>query len=183
MKHDMRNQLAVLAELTERPGARAEFETYLEQMNRMLGQLEFPCRTGSAAVDTLFGIKCHEMQERVPGIRFDAEGFIVPENLRLDNAIEACERLAAAAPDEIPWIRVSALYRTQCFLVEIENSFDGRLSRLPEQEFPETSKGDGQLHGIGLRSIETVARKYHGGVDWSAEGGVFTLTVLLKSKA
>ena len=54
---------------------------------------------------------------------------------------------------------------------------------MPEQEFPETSKGDGQLHGIGLRSIETVARKYHGGVDWSAEGGVFTLTVLLKSKA
>lgn len=198
MKHDMRNQLAVMTELTERPEARTELKVYLEQMNRTLGQLEFPCRTGSAAVDTLFGIKFHEMQERVPGIRFDADGFAVPENLRiypvdlsvilgngLDNAIEACERMAAAEPEsgeEIPWIRVGAVYRSDCFLVEIENSFDGRLSCLPGQEFPKTEKKDGQLHGIGLRSIEAVAMKYHGGVDWSAEGKVFTLTVLLKSE-
>lgn len=196
MKHDMKNQLAVVAELAERPEAKRELQDYLAQLNRTLGQLDFPCRTGSAAVDTLLGIKYHEMRERIPGITFKAEEFVIPERLRvrpmdlslilgngLDNAIEACERMAAGDGAVIsPWIRISAMMRNSFFLLAIENSFDGNLKYTVGREFPDTRKEDGGLHGIGLRSIGTVALKYHGGVDWSAEGGVFTLTVLLKNE-
>lgn len=196
MKHDMKNQLAVVAELTERPEAQKELNVYLAQLNRTLGQLDFPCRTGSAAVDTLFGIKYHEMKERIPGIAFEAEEFAIPERLKvypmdlslilgngLDNAIEACERLAAGDGAVIsPWIRVSAMMRGSFFLLTIENSFDGKLKYTAGRDFPDTRKEDSGLHGIGLRSIETVALKYHGGVDWSSEGEVFTLTVMLKNE-
>lgn len=262
MKHDMNNQLAVVAELAGRSGTQAELQAYLTQLKQTLSKLDFPCRTGSAVVDTLVGIKFHEMRERIPGISFQVENLLVPSDLEvspmdlslilgngLDNAIEACERLAGAVgvsgtegnadagleygigtgtdtnaglgqeidtgteagvgaepeagsdkdvatetepmtgrgtvakvPPERPWIRVDTMMKGSCFFLEIANSFDGILNRSVGQEFPETLKEEGSLHGIGLQSIKATAMKYHGGVDWSAEGKVFTLTVMLKSE-
>lgn len=199
MRHDMKNQLAVVTELAGHPGEKEELQAWLAQMNNTLTELDFPYRTGSAVLDTLVGIKFHEMQERVPGILFQAEDLLIPADLRirpmdlslilgngLDNAMEACERLvkpddAAQAPGS-PWIRVRTMMRASCFLLEIANSFDGKLYHSAGQEFPETMKGDRSLHGIGLQSIKATALKYQGGVDWQAEGNVFTLTVLLKNK-
>ena len=191
MKHDMRNQLAVVTELAGQSGAKEELQTYLAQLNQTLDELDFPCRTGSAALDTLVAIKYHEMREKVPGISFQAEDLLIPEGLKvspmdlslilgngLDNAIEACARLAAT---EGPWIRVRTMMRASFFLLEIANSFDGNLNYPPGQEFPETSKQDTGLHGIGLTSIRETARKYCGGVDWQGEDKVFTLTVMLKA--
>lgn len=226
MKHDMRNQLAVVTELAGQSGAKEELQTYLTQLNQTLDELDFTCRTGSAALDTLVAIKYHEMREKIPGISFQAEDLLIPEGLKvspmdlslilgngLDNAIEACERLAAtegrttaaegktaaAGPEsssagreedaegasiagtEGPWIRVRTMMRASFFLLEIANSFDGNLNYSPGQEFPETSKQDTGLHGIGLTSIRETARKYCGGVDWQGEDKVFTLTVMLKT--
>lgn len=263
MKHDMKNQLAVVAELAGQSGTQTELQVYLTQLNRTLSKLDFPCRTGSAVVDTLVGIKFHEMGERIPGICFQAENLLVPSDLKvspmdlslilgngLDNAIEACERLAGAggtpgtggkadpvaqqeivtgedvntgleqeigmwadagadaesetgsgiyvdtetepetgngtfaeAGPEQPWIRVNTMMKASCFILEIANSFDGKLKCSAGQEFPETMKEDGSLHGIGLQSIKATAMKYHGGVDWTAEGKVFTLTVMLKNES
>lgn len=216
MKHDMRNQLAVVTEMAGRFGAGEELQAYLAQLNQTLSQLDFPCRTGSAALDTLVAIKYHEMREKIPGISFQTENLLIPKDITirpldlslilgngLDNAIEACERLAGAegkmagaglenggagretasfAAAEGPWIRVSTMMRASFFLLEIANSFDGNLNYSPGREFPETSKKDTGLHGIGLTSIRETARKYCGGVDWQGENKVFTLTVMLKAK-
>lgn len=206
MRHDMKNQLAVVTELAGDSGGREELQAYLAQMNSTLSKLDFPCRTGSAVLDTLVGIKFHEMKERIPDISFQAEELLIPRDLKirpmdlslilgngLDNAIEACERLAESEnggkapekdlqPSGNLWVRVSTMMRASCFLLEIANSFDGRLCNSAGQEFPETMKKDRSLHGIGLQSIKSTALKYHGGVDWQAEGSVFTLTVMLKNE-
>lgn len=205
MKHDMKNQLAVVTELAGHSGEQAELQTWLAQLNRTLSELDFPCKTGSAALDTLVGIKFHEMREKIPDILFQADNLLVPSDLKvspmdlslilgngLDNAIEACERLAVAAgaPEtgtvvkaERPWIRAATMMKASCFILEIANSFDGKLNCSAGQEFPETLKEEGSLHGIGLQSIKATAVKYHGGVDWSAGGKVFTLTVMLKNES
>ncbi len=189
MKHDMRNQLAVVTEMAGRFGAEAELQGCLTQLNQTLSKLDFPCSTGSAVLDTLVAIKYHEMREKVPGILFQAENLLIPSGLKirpmdlslilgngLDNAIEACERVAAD-----PWIRVSTMMREAFFFLEIANSFDGKLNVSPGREFPETLKEDTKLHGIGLASIRETAGKYCGGVDWHGEDGVFTLTVMLRA--
>lgn len=195
MKHDMRNQLTVLSELARR-GEEEALQAYLGEMNQTLNGLDFPWRTGSAVVDTLLAIKYHEAQERIPGLRFETEELVIPSQLRiramdlsvilgngLDNAIEACEALRAVRRSAEPFIRMAAMWKDRFFLLEITNSFEGKLLCGEGEELPRTTKADDVLHGIGLRSIQTTAEKYHGGVDWSAENGVFTLTVLLKNEA
>ena len=193
MKHDMKNQLAVVTELAGRSRPQAELTACLAQLNQTLSALDFPCRTGSAVVDTLVGIKFHEMKGRIPGISFQAEELLIPSGLKispmdlslilgngLDNAIEACDRAEKAGRQ--PWIRVGTMMKGACFFLELANSFDGRLKLFNGQEFPETLKEDHGRHGIGLQSIKSTALKYHGGVDWKAEEGVFTLTVMLKNQ-
>lgn len=195
MKHDMKNQLTVLSELARR-GEEEALQAYLGEMNQTLNGLDFPWRTGSAVVDTLLAIKYHEAQERVHGLRFETEELMIPGQLMiramdlsvilgngLDNAIEACEKLRAVRRSAEPFVRMAAMWKEKFFLLEITNSFEGELLCGEGDELPRTTKADNVLHGIGLRSIQTTAEKYHGGVDWSAENGVFTLTVLLKNEA
>jgi len=212
MKHDVKNQLAVAMELAEHSGTQEELQDYLTQLHRTLNSLDFSFKTGSAVVDTLVGIKYHEMEERVPGIVFQAEHLMIPPVFKvspvdlslilgngLDNAIEACVRAAerrrpensvAGAEtepentdkEETPWIRVSTMMNPPFFFLEIANSFDGKLRFFSGHEFPDTLKEDSSLHGIGLQSIKRTAQKYGGGVDWKAEEKVFTLTVMLKNE-
>ena len=35
---------------------------------------------------------------------------------------------------------------------------------------------------MGLANIKHTAEKYHGGVDWTAEGKVFMLSVMMKNE-
>lgn len=195
MKHDMKNQLAVVTELVRQREERQEIQTYLAGLDHTLSGLDFPWQTGSAVVDTLLAMKLHEMQERLPDLSFEAERLLIPKQLKiqamdvsvilgnaLDNAIEACEALKAAKPEAETFIRVASMQRERFFLLEIENSFGGELSYREGEELPDTTKTDRSIHGIGLHSIRTTALKYHGGIDWSAENGVFSLTVLLKNE-
>lgn len=43
-------------------------------------------------------------------------------------------------------------------------------------------KSDNRAHGMGLANIKHTAEKYHGGVDWTAEGKVFMLSVMMKNE-
>ena len=68
------------------------------------------------------------------------------------------------------------------FFLEIENSFDGKIIRKAQAEFPETGKTDKKAHGIGLMNIRNAVQKYHGAVDWSAKDKVFTLSVMMQNR-
>lgn len=195
MKHDMKNQLAVVTELIKQPGEERELQAYLEQLNQTLGALDFPFRTGSAVVDALVGMKYHELKERVSAAVFDGIGLLIPACIKirpmdlsvilgnaLDNAIEACERLRGERPEAEVFIRISSVQKGNFFVMEVENSFDGCIVWAPGEEFPETLKADKSIHGIGMRNIKTTVLKYHGGVDWSAAGNVFSLSVMLKNE-
>lgn len=192
MKHDMKNQLAVLANLIGRQHGNNELPDYLEQLNRTLGKLDIPFQTGSTVVDSLLSMKYHEICEKLPKIKFDAENLIFPKKCgiqptdlciilgnALDNAIEACEKLAAGSGQDEYFIRLSSLCRQETLLITAENSFNGELIIGQGGIFPSTTKTDGNAHGIGMHNIRAAAQRYRGGVSWEAKDHVFTLTVLL----
>lgn len=105
----------------------------------------------------------------------------------LDNAVEACARLVGQDPGAEAFIRLSSFKRGNFFFLEIENSFDGKLKKGRQAEFPATMKTDKHTHGIGFSNMKKTAEKYDGGVDFLVREdpdrpgqAVFGLTVMLK---
>lgn len=193
MKHDMKNTLAVIMELAGKD--ETELQTYLSEINKGFEQLEFRFRTGNTVADVLLNMKYHEAVRTIPDIEIDAERLLFSENMQiqsydigviignaLDNAIEACRKLKAEQQEAETFIRISSFTRGKMFFIEVENSFNGKVRRKKQSEFPVTEKSDNRAHGMGLANIKHTAEKYHGGVDWTAEGKVFMLSVMMKNE-
>ncbi len=193
MKHDMKNTLAVIMELAGKD--ETELQIYLSEINKGFEQLEFRFRTGNTVADVLLNMKYHEAVRTIPDIEIDAERLLFSENMHiqsydigviignaLDNAIEACRKLKAEQQEAETFIRISSFTRGKMFFIEVENSFNGKVRRKKQSEFPVTEKSDNRAHGMGLANIKHTAEKYHGGVDWTAEGKVFMLSVMMKNE-
>ena len=194
MKHDMKNSLTVIMQLAD-SGNNEELRDYLSGLSQTLDRLEFQYKTGNAVVDTLLNTKYHEIMRTLPDLQFHADKLLFPEKLMiqsydigiilgnaLDNALEACKHLKAEEPEAETFIRLSSYAKGKMFFLEIENSFDGKVLRKRDAEFPVTTKADKKVHGIGLINIKHTAEKYHGAVDWSIGHNVFTLSVMLQNE-
>lgn len=197
IKHEIKNQIAVIRQLSESGGASAkkEMQSYLVQMNRTMEQMEFPFHTGNTIADTVLGMKYTEALDKIPELEFYTEAVLFPPEFHIqsydlamilcnaiDNAIEACEKLRGQGSKTGLFIRVSSYTRGKMFFLEIENSFHGTLMRQKNAEFPKTDKADREAHGIGLINIRQAAEKYHGAVEWSVERQVFTLSVMMQNE-
>ena len=193
MKHDMKNTLAVIMQLAGRE--EAELQTYLSELNQNFDNLEFQFKTGNAVVDTLLNMKYHEAIRTIPDIRIDAERLLFTDEMHiqsydigvmignaLDNAMEACRKLKAEDPEAETFIRLTSFQKGKMIFIEVENSFNGRVVKKKQSEFPVTDKTDKREHGIGLLNIKHTAEKYHGAVDWSVDGKVFTLSVMIQNE-
>ena len=192
MKHDMKNTLAVIMQLAGRE--EAELQTYLSELNQNFDNLEFQFKTGNTVVDTLLNMKYHEAIRIIPDIRIDAERLLFSDEMHiqsydigvmignaLDNAMEACRKLKAEDPEAETFIRLTSFKKGKMIFIEVENSFNGKVVKKKQSEFPVTDKTDKREHGIGLLNIKHTAEKYHGAVDWSVDGKVFTLSVMMKN--
>lgn len=192
MKHDMKNTLAVIMQLAGRE--EAELQTYLSELNQNFDNLEFQFKTGNTVVDTLLNMKYHEAIRIIPDIRINAERLLFSDEMHiqsydigvmignaLDNAMEACRKLKAEDPEAETFIRLTSFKKGKMIFIEVENSFNGRVVKKKQSEFPVTDKTDKREHGIGLLNIKHTAEKYHGAVDWSVDGKVFTLSVMMKN--
>ena len=139
-------------------------------------------------------MKYHEAIRIIPDIRIDAERLLFSDEMHiqsydigvmignaLDNAMEACRKLKAEDPEAETFIRLTSFKKGKMIFIEVENSFNGRVVKKKQSEFPVTDKTDKREHGIGLLNIKHTAEKYHGAVDWSVDGKVFTLSVMMKN--
>ena len=193
MKHDMKNTLAVIMQLAGRE--EAELQTYLSELNQNFDNLEFQFKTGNTVVDTLLNMKYHEAIRIIPDIRIDAERLLFSDEMHiqsydigvmignaLDNAMEACRKLKAEDPEAETFICLTSFQKGKMIFIEVENSFNGRVVKKKQSEFPVTDKTDKREHGIGFLNIKHTAEKYHGAVDWSVDGKVFTLSVIMQNE-
>lgn len=192
VRHDLSNQMAVLEELLH-GGDEREAARFLGDLQSSLSGLERSVRTGNAVSDAVLDNKFRRARETLPGIRLEAEDFLLTEtvgvrpydigiilNNGLDNAIEACRKLRAREPETELFITVRSFWKRKLFFIEIENSFDGAVRFDEESGLPVSSKDDTELHGFGLKNIQSCAQRYAGGVDCIVEEDRFILSVMLK---
>ena len=193
MRHDMKNTISLIMQLAA--GKEEGLQIYLEELNQAMDRLEFRFKTGNMVVDTLLNMKYHEIADTIPDLRMDVEGLQFPEKLfiqsydigiilgnALDNAMEACQKLKEKESDAEAFIYISSFQKRELFFLKVENSFNGRVVRKPQNEFPVTDKADRENHGIGLVNIKSTAEKYQGTMDFKVKGRVFILSVMMKNE-
>lgn len=198
VRHDMKNQMAVLQKLIQKGGSadcgqNEEVRHYFQDMYRSVEQLDSRVHTGNAVSDAVVDSKFRYAANRISGIRLDAGGFMLPEatlikaydmgiilNNGLDNAIEACMKMRQKQPDSEAYITIRSFRAKNMYFIEIENSFDGVVLFRGDSSIPETTKDNKEVHGIGLKNIRKCAVKYGGDIDCIVKGSQFTLSVMVK---
>lgn len=195
VRHDMKNQMAVLQNLIQKGNSEEdeEIRQYFTDMVQSVEQLDNRVYTGNAVSDAVVGSKFRYASKQVEGIRLDADGFMLSDaitiqaydigiilNNGLDNAIEACIRMRERQTDAGAYITIRSFCAKNMYFIEIENSFDGTALSRGECGLPLSTKEDKEVHGIGLKNIRKCAVKYGGDVDCIVEGRKFILSVMVK---
>lgn len=192
MKHDMKNTLAVIGQLSKEKG---ELQEYLADLNQTFDRLDMRFRTGNTVADTLLNMKYHEAVRLIPDLVMDTDRLVFPQDLKIhsydigiilgnavDNAVWACRKLKEKESGADVFIRFVSMQKGTLLLLTVENSFDGKLVQKPGEEFPMTDKPDKENHGMGLANIKNTVEKYHGTMDYMVKGRVFILSMMMKNE-
>ncbi|MBR2812881.1 MAG: GHKL domain-containing protein [Solobacterium sp.] len=177
--HDMKHVLQALAVMSPE-----EQQDYIRHETKVLEQFDELVHTKNEVLNTILTEKSILCRSR--GIRFSCSaddtdlGFRSISDLyillgnALDNAIEYVEHYEEK---EKRLVTVSLKRNHSFFSIQVTNCFDGSLQM--QDGLPETTKADRMMHGIGLRSIRSIADKYHGAMCIDASDGMFTLQVTI----
>ena len=179
--HDMKHQVAALM---AQDGGSEEKRRYSEEIERLIEIYDLQVNTENEALNTILmekGLYCS-----THGIRWNcavddtALEFIEDMDLyvllgnALDNAVEAVRRVEDRR-ERIIQLQISRKGNFAC--IRLENSYPGGLEW--QGQLPDTTKADKASHGIGLKSIRSIARKYQGDISATTEDRAFILSVLI----
>lgn len=181
IRHDMGNHIMTLENLY-RKSQWGEAEQYAKRLTEAMEESYFHVKSKNPVTDVIL----EEMWKRAleMGVDFHCDFFFgrdipvdafdmsVILNNGLGNAIEG-------ADGKNPFVSVFSSRKNNVFLVEIQNSFHGKLLWDEKKEIPLSTKKTGHGHGYGLGNIKKIAGKYHGDIAVKTEEGMFILTVML----
>jgi len=182
LKHDMGNHITTLERLYEKKEYGAAQE-YMTQLRRQFHDTASGIKSGNPVTDVILTERQKEARER--GIDFLCE-FFYPEgtginafdiSVILNNAVT--NALEGAAGCRHPYIHVLSYRKKNAYMIEITNSFMGKVSIEEESGLPETTKSDRNGHGFGLANIREAAQKYYGDIEIEQTVEEFKLSVLL----
>ena len=179
-RHDYHNHLQTLKAYL-RLGQIEETISYLDHLKDDLDSIDIAIRTGNVGMDAILSSKISIASKNNIAVNYKAA---VPDKLKvtdvhlcaivgnlLDNAIEACERVAP----EKRFIRIYIGVFKQQLYISVSNSTDAaRRKRLSEL----ISYKQGE-HGLGLKRIDRIVDTYGGFVNRKNEPGIFATEVML----
>ena len=176
-RHDLRHHLSVIKALAGEDNR--ELQSYLDSLMDKIPTVsrKFCENQAVSAILAHYSLLCQQK-----GITLTAELAVPRENPHipdtalcvifanlLENAVEACDRMESGEK----FIRLSSRIQFEIMTVTMDNSFSGSFRK--EGSRYRSSKRD--AFGIGLSSIETVAREAGGDAVFSAKGNVFLSSV------
>lgn len=181
VKHDMKNHIQCLASMINDDKKDAAI-SYLEGLSQEVSlNLAHTALTGSDVVNCILDDKfaaCRKFNIPydyvITGDHFkkvkDIDLSIILGNL-LDNAIEASQK------SESKKILLKICNERGYLKVSVSNAIDSSI--LEKNPKLETIKPDGENHGLGIKSVENIAEKYNGFIDYYEKDGMFFFSALL----
>ena len=178
-RHDYKNHMQVLKIYVEN----REWEhalAYIAQMNEDLTSVDHVVKTGNVMADAIVNSKVSlakrkeirldvtaKVPERLPIL--DVEFCVIFGNL-MDNAIEACEKIASK---EERFIRIYIGQFKKQFYLSVTNATN-QTRRVGKYY---SLKGEG--HGFGLYRIDKIVKEKRGYLNRKDEPGVFATEIML----
>lgn len=169
-RHDFKNHLITLGGMIQNKEIDKAAD-YLRQFEAISDYITVPESTGNAVIDILLREKLSHARNAgihatcdivvSPSVQIDDFDLSILFSNGIDNAIRACSHMKAGEK----MLAVTARQHNEFFLLDIKNSYE-----------PGTVPGGS---GLGLPSVQRVAKKYQGAVEVTAEHGIFHLSVLL----
>ncbi|MBQ4051349.1 MAG: GHKL domain-containing protein [Oscillospiraceae bacterium] len=180
MVHDVKHHLRYLSQ-TAAEGDLPELRRYLGQLTEDFAGRSQGIFTDDRILNVILTEKAALAQKR--GIDFSVKltasiSFLNPVDActlmgnLLDNAIEGASKAA-----DHKYIRLQIRsFNAGFVIIRVENSFSGQLKIHGKRLLSSKSEGH---HGYGMRSIEQIAERNGGSMEYQAQNGVFCTTVLL----
>lgn len=178
--HDLKYQITLLKQETNEK----ESLKYLNQMEQDIKAYEAQNKTGNKVLDIILTGKALHCQNNWIELTSVADGSLLnqmdPMDIStlfgnmLDNAIESVSKIEHK---ERRLIHLNVTKQKNFLLIRVENCYDEKPNF--EQGIPATTKKDKQLHGYGLKSIQSTVKKYKGSVTFQAEKGWFEVRILI----
>lgn len=184
IRHDMKNHLQCLAALVSQNNNK-QAEDYIDDI--IENKLDFGCdyiKTGNKVVDAIINMKMSQCKkDNISTIvhinKFDTnvedtDMCALLSNI-LDNAIEA-----SIKEKERKEINIDIMPKKGYVNIIIKNAIlQSVLEKNPELK---TTKPDESIHGIGMRSISDIVKKYDGMLDFYEKNNFFIADVWLPLK-
>lgn len=178
--HDLKYQIAILKKETNEK----ESLEYLNQMENEIKAYEAQNKTGNKVLDIILTGKALYCQNNWIELTSVADGTLLermdPIDIStlfgnmLDNAIESVSKIEKK---EKRLIHLTVSQQKQFLRIKMENCYKEKL--IFDNGMPTTTKKDKNLHGYGLKSIQSTVKKYGGSVTIQAENGWFELRILI----
>ncbi|MDE6904522.1 MAG: ATP-binding protein [Lachnospiraceae bacterium] len=181
--HDMKNHLLLLDTYLkdkDYEGA-SKYIANIEDYMHVPGQY---VNSGNHEVDAILNYRLGKAEKmgcrivtklKVPDCSFmlDFDLNMILGNL-LDNALEALEHV------DDKYLSVELTYKKGILLIHINNTFDGTI-RHSGGEFL-TRKKDRENHGMGLRNVGYIVKKYNGEQNIQTSKSIFRISIILYLK-
>ena len=177
--HDIRKHIKVMEEM-KGYNASVEMEEYTNSFENMIAPLLVRQYCDNPILNIIINDKVDYCEKS--GIEFKVEvervsiDFIEPIDITtifgniLDNAVEACEK----AEDKKILLKIHPF--NDLIYIQLSNSFWGNI-KWNAKGFPLSGKGE--QHGIGLNNVEKVLENYNGNMQFSVEGQVFAVEIMI----
>ena len=182
IRHDINNHIMVLGNLLDK-GEADEAANYLKEWQNGFPMPDINAKTGNPVTDIVISEKMREAEEA--GISF-TQNFHYPSSgkvesidigIILNNALSNAIRAASGSKD--PHVEVKAWKNNNAYLIQVKNSFAGKLMLDPQTELPETSKDDKESHGYGLMNMKRITEKYYDTIQLEQREDMVIFTALM----
>ena len=188
-RHDIQNNLLCMSDMVA-AGNYDKLEQYLKDLLETTHALSFRYASGDELLDSILNSKARVMEQQ--GIRFSLDGVLAgglpwkPMDIcavfanALDNAIEACEKVAPEKRSIVMEIKGTP----QFWLVSIENAVAGQVDvgKIFRKNGGYTSKKDAAAHGIGTYSMKQTVEAYGDMLTAECTQEVFRLEILIDKR-
>lgn len=183
LRHDMKNHLFQMQRLLEE-GDLAQLREYLYTTKAFLHNVDWISYTENEAVNSILNYKLTPLRQAGAKLEirvelsetFTFQVFdlnVILGNL-LDNAVEASNRLL---PEE-RLIQLKMKAEKGIIRINVGNRFDGVIPK-----HHTTRKADPENHGIGLKSVGEIVRKYDGKLCTETKENWYEVFILLYEKS